>query len=174
MTIEEHYQDLCLRPSDIFQHLPTLKKYATGCDLIIELGTRSIVSTWALLAGHPKQMLSVDIVHPKTFGADIWQMYDACNNEQIDYEFIQKSSLEIILPEHDLLFIDTLHTYEQLKAELERHHDKPRKYIIMHDTNLVGEDEMQRAVNEFLDAHLEWEVKEHFLNNNGLTVMHRI
>lgn len=174
MTIEEHYQALCIKPSDIFQHLPTLKRYATDSDFIVELGTRGIVSTWALLAGKPKQMISVDIAHPKDFGADIWEVYDATNAEQIDYEFVQRSSLEIELPEHDLLFIDTLHTYDQLKAELEKHHTKPRKYLIMHDTNLAGENQMQIAVNEFLDAHLEWEVKEHFMNNNGLTVMQRV
>lgn len=172
MTIEEHYQDLCLKPSDIYQHLPTLKKYATGCDFVVEFGVRGMASTWALLAGKPKQMISVDIVHPSVHGADIWEVYDACNAEQIDWEFVQKSSLHIELPECDLLFIDTLHTYDQLTAELEKHSPKVRKFIAMHDTNLAGDpDRMRPAVNDFLDRHLDWGIVEWFENNNGLTII---
>ncbi len=175
MTIEEKYQDLCLKPSDIYQHLPTLKKYASQSDFIVELGTRAIVSTWALLAGKPKQMVSVDITHPKDYGADIWEVYDATNAEGIDFEFILKSSLEIELPQHDFLFIDTLHTHDQLIAELERHCDKVHKFIAMHDTNLAGDpDHMREAITEFLDKHSEWVIAEYFENNNGLTALKRI
>lgn len=172
--IEEKYKLLCATASDINEHLPTLKKYAEECPVIVELGVRYIVSTWAFLAGKPKQLISVDIAHPSTFGADVMEVYGATADVGIDFIFIEKSSLDITLPEHDLLFIDTLHTYDQLSKELALHHAKPRKYIIMHDTNLQGEAGMQLAVNEFLDAHPEWAVKEHFLNNNGLTVLHRV
>ncbi len=174
MTIEQHYQDLCLKPSDIYQHLPTLKRYASECDFIIELGVRGIVSTWALLAGHPKQMISVDIEEPKTYGGDIWEVYDATNAEGIAWEFVKKSSLEIVLPEHDFMFIDTIHEKKQLSQELERHNSKVQKFIAMHDTNLLGDTGMREAINEFLDAHSEWEVVEFFENNNGLTVCKRI
>lgn len=172
--IEDKYQFLCETPSDIHEHLPTIKRYAEECPFIVELGVRSIVSTWALLAGHPKQMLSVDITHPKDYGGDIMEVYDATADAGIEYNFTQKSSLDIDLPDHDLLFIDTLHEYSQLSQELKKHEQFVRKYIIMHDTNLAGDTGMQRAVNEFLDLHSEWEIKEYHLNNNGLTVLQRI
>lgn len=173
--IEERYKQLCRLPSDINEHLPTLKKYAEQSDVIVELGVRKIVSTWAFLMGKPKHLISVDITHPKDYGADLWEVIDEAGEAGIQFDFILKSSLEIDLPEHDFLFIDTLHTYNQLTAELERHHSKVKKFIGMHDTNLLGDpDNMRKAVNDFLDKHPEWEVAEHFDNNNGCTVLKRV
>lgn len=172
--INDYFDSLSRTTSDINEHLPTLKRYARECESIVELGVRGIVSTWALLAGKPKRMLSVDIEHPSAFGGDIMAVYDATADEGIEYNFIQKSSLEIDLPEHDFLFIDTLHTYDQLSAELERHHDKVKKFIAMHDTNLAGDLGMKTAVDNFLQAHPEWVIAEHFENNNGMTILKRV
>ena len=173
--IEERYKELCLVPSDINEHLPVLKKYAEKSNIIVELGVRKIVSTWAFLAAKPKQLISVDITHPKDYGSDLWEVMDAARDEGIEFDFVLKSSLEIELPEHDFLFIDTLHTYEQLSKELELHHSKVKKFIAMHDTNLPQDpDNMRKAVNDFLEKHLEWQVAEHFDNNNGLTILKRI
>lgn len=172
--IEEKYNQLCATPSDIFEHLPTIKRYASECEFIVELGVRSIVSTWALLAGKPKQLISVDITHPNDYGGNIMEVYDATADAGIAFDFVQKSSLEIDLPDIDLLFIDTLHEYSQLSQELKKHQPFVNKYIIMHDTNLAGDEGMKRAVNEFLDANPQWEIAEYFLNNNGLTVLKRV
>lgn len=172
--IEERYKQLCRLPSDINEHLPTLKKYAEQSETIVELGMRKIVSTWALLMGKPKHLISVDITHPKDYGADLWEVVDATQGAGIEFDFVLKSSLEIDLPEHDFLFIDTLHTYDQLTAELDRHHSKVKKFIAMHDTNLPNDNYMRQAVNDFLDKHPEWEVAEHFDNCNGMTILKRI
>lgn len=170
--IEEKYQQLCRTPSDIYEHLPTLKKYAEQCDSVVELGVRYIVSTWAFLAAKPKSLLSVDIEHPSVFGADIMEVYELADEAGIDFQFVQKSSLEIVLPEVDFIFIDTLHTYDQLSAELDLHHTKAKKFIAMHDTNLAGDpDNMRGAVNNFLNRTPEWQVAEQFDNCNGLTVL---
>ena len=172
---EDKYKLLCIIPSDINEHLPTLKKYASECETVVELGVRGIVSTWAFLAAKPKHIISVDTVHPKEFGGDIWEVEDAAREAGIEFDFILKSSLEIELPEHDFLFIDTIHKYDQLTAELERHHSKAKKFIAMHDTNLAGDtDNMRGAVNDFLDKHPEWEVAEHFDNCNGMTILKRV
>ena len=37
--------------SDIMEHLPTLYKYATECESVLELGVRGCVSSWAFLKG---------------------------------------------------------------------------------------------------------------------------
>lgn len=172
--IEERYKELCYKPSDIYEHLPILRKYASECESVVELGVRGIVSTWAFLAGKPKFLLSVDIAHPKEFGADIWEVIDSAQEAGIDFEFVLKSSLDIDLPEHDLLFIDTLHNYDQLTKELNLHQAKARKYIIMHDTAIPDLPEMRQAVNDFLDQNPQWEVKEYFESNNGLTILKRV
>ena len=168
--IEERYQQLCKIPSDINEHLPTLKKYALLSDVIIELGVRGMVSTWALLAGLPKEMVSIDIVHPSEHKGNVQEAGELAKNEGIVWRFHQASSLKIELDRHDLLFIDTIHDYEQLSQELKLHSPHTTKYIIMHDTVMP---EMRRAINEFLIGNNDWKVKEQFVNNNGLTILQR-
>ena len=174
MLIEDKYNKLCKIPSDINEHFPTLKKYASECETIVELGMRAIVSTWALLAGKPKMMLSVDIIHPMDFGADIQEVYQATEDEGINFIFAQQSSLDISLPEHDLLFIDTVHTYDQLSKELGKHSIFTKKYIIMHDTHHEALPEMMQAIHDFLKENKEWEIAEKFPTSGGLTILKRI
>jgi len=163
--IQEKYQQLCETPSDINEHLPTLKKYASLCDTIVEMGVRDTVSTYGLLAGHPLWMGSVDIISPIEFLKEI------AKQEGIDWDFIKASSLDIKFRRTDLLFIDTIHTYEQLSQELKLHAPRVTKYIIIHDTVVP---EMKQAIDEFLTENNDWKVKEVFENNNGLTILQRI
>jgi len=55
------YENLCEVSSDINEHLPILKKYTENCNHVTEMGVRSIVSTWAFLAGNPNTLISYDI-----------------------------------------------------------------------------------------------------------------
>ena len=119
----------------------------------------------------------------------------------IDHQFIlaDSATVRFQLPV-DLLFIDTWHIYGHLRRELAQHHAIVKRYILLHDTEIdhdVGESvRMKRnvgaesrrsgypvceirlglwpAVEEFLAKHPEWELKAHYRNNNGLTVLHRI
>ena len=50
-NIERKYNKLCHTRSDINEHLPTLFKYASGCESIFETGVRGCVSSWALISG---------------------------------------------------------------------------------------------------------------------------
>lgn len=181
MNIEEVYQAACQRQSDIHEHLPTLRRYAEGCDLVVEMGVRWIVSTWAFLAAKPNKLLSIDIVHPNTFGANLDAVKQLCNVENQDFEFIQGDSTRIDIPKCDFLFIDTWHVYDQLKIELERHSKNVKKFIALHDTETfaeVGETPSHKglklAVDEFLNSNSEWELKEHYKNNNGLTILKKV
>jgi len=85
-----------------------------------------------------------------------------------------------------LAFIQTI------KAELELHSSKVKKYIILHDTVLFGtidelgsydawgwENQYEKkgllpALDEFLENNKEWIKHEVFTNNNGLTILKRI
>ena len=176
--INDKYNELKDRKSDINQHLPTVKRYAEQCDHITEFGVRKIVSTWALLAGNPKRMISVDIKHPNKFGGNIDEVIDAVIGI-IDYEFKIEDTTKNDIEETDLLFIDTWHHYEQLKSEF-RHATKVRKYIILHDTTTFGikgengKEGLKKAIDEFLGENKDWCIKEIFRNNNGLTVLGRV
>ena len=169
--IEEKYQQLCETLSDINEHLPTIRKYACLSDSIFELGVRGMVSTWGLLAGLPREMCSLDIVHPSEHKGNVEEAEEMAKKEGVSWKFLKASSLDVELPRHDLLFIDTIHTYEQLNKELKLHSPHTVKYIIMHDTNFP---EMQKAIQEFLTNNNDWKVKEVLTTLTGLTVLQRI
>ena len=71
MILEHKYNWAESEVSDINEHIPTLKKYAEGCDTVIEMGVRTIVSTWGLLAAKPKKLISIDLYPPHLYGGDV-------------------------------------------------------------------------------------------------------
>lgn len=50
-TILSEYKTHCESVGDIDEHLPTLAKYASECESVIELGVRGCVSSWAFCKG---------------------------------------------------------------------------------------------------------------------------
>ena len=110
------------------QHMPVLTTLCYNKH-VVELGVRYGVSTVGILAGEPKSLISVDMVRYETIDA----IEELAHENQIDFSFIEANDLEIEIPECDVLFIDTLHTYEQLRQELTLHADKAREWIVMHD-----------------------------------------
>lgn len=178
-------------PSDINEHLLTLKKYSEECKIIIEMGVRKIVSTWAFLSAKPNKLISLDLYHPNKFGGNLNEVIEAVQGTGIDFEFIEQDSLKYECEPCDLLFIDTWHEFSQLKKELFRHHNKVKKYIILHDTVSFGfknedfysgqpvkdtnlPEGLIPAIDEFLFNNREWVLWERKVNNNGLTVLKRI
>ena len=174
-NLNQIYERLYNTPSDINEHLPILASYASECDHITEMGVRYIVSTYALLMGKPKRMISnyIHMCH--------WESVRDLVKEDTDFQFLVGNTLEIEIEPTDLLFIDTLHNYAQLKKELELHASKVSKYIIFHDTTSfenVGESYSGNpeggiwpAIEEFLQLNPQWTLKERFTNNNGLTII---
>jgi hypothetical protein len=158
---------------DINEHFEILKEHGRKCEHITEMGVRSIISTWAFLAARPKKMISIDIIHPKDCDGNLDEVYKACREDGIDFTFIQASTLDTEIEDTDLLFIDTLHTYDQLSKELPLHGDKARKFIILHDTEHCA-DELIPAINEFLKVNNKWTRTVELMNNNGLTILERI
>lgn len=184
--IISNYEYYTNSPSDINEHLPTLKKYAEECDHVTEMGVRFVVSTWALLAGKPKRMVAIDIMQ-----RPIGEAARLAEEAGIEFAFQIGDTADenFKIEETDLLFIDTWHIYEQLKREFELHSKKARKYIVLHDTTKYGdvgeehtyEDALVKvgeqrkglwaAIEEFVQDSPEWYIKERFVNNNGLTVL---
>jgi len=160
---------------DIVEHMPTLQKYAGMSDRVIEFGVRDgSGSTQAFLNGKPGELISYDI---SACPQGLSQRAVAAG---VPFEFHQTDVLTAEVRDCDLLFIDTKHTYEQLKAELAMHGDKAKKWLIFHDTvtfGAKGEDGttpgLMQAIDEFLEENHHWIVKEVFNNNNGLLVLER-
>ena len=189
---ESQFQQLCNIDSDINLHLNTLRYYASQSKTIIEMGVRWIVSTWAFLEGRPKKLTSYDIVNPKEWkrGDLLSPVEEYAKENNIDFKFILQDVLTVKLPKTDLLFIDTLHVYEQLIQELNMHSSQVNKWIILHDTETFGEKGensvysirekkeylgLKYAVNEFLQNNADtWRLHEHYTFCNGLTILKRI
>jgi hypothetical protein len=190
--LEQIVNQIHQTPSDINEHIPTFIEYGSECETITEMGVRAISSTWAWLGSAPKKLTSYDMENPSHYGADINIVYEIAKQYNLDFEFIKADVLTIEIEPTDLLFLDTWHAYDQLKAELELHSPKVSKYIIMHDTTsyefrdepLTSENTFQGnksagkglwpAITEFLQDHPEWVLHKRYTNNNGITIIKRV
>ena len=201
--IRRIFQKKVQEVSDIHQHLPFLRELSRSCASICEMGVRRCVSSWAFLAGldessmWKKELLCVDIEPADTSELARWAERLM---PPVRVTMLVADSRKIVLPhEFDLLFIDTLHVYGQLKAELWAHQVRVRRFIVLHDTEVdrnlgevvrmgwdsgkmaretgMTEAELSRglgpAVEEFLADFPGWILQKHFPNNNGLTVLAR-
>jgi hypothetical protein len=201
--IRRIFQKKVQEVSDIHQHLPFLRELSRSCASICEMGVRRCVSSWAFLLGleensmPEKELLCVDIMPADTSELARWA---GRLTPPVRVTMQVADSRKIVLPhEFDLLFIDTLHVYGQLKAELWAHQGRVRRFIVLHDTEVdrnlgevvrmgwdsgkmaretgMTEAELSRglgpAVEEFLADFPGWILQRHFPNNNGLTVLAR-
>lgn len=192
-TLIEYFEEKKNMVSDINEHLGTFKKYTEECDVVVEMGVRGIVSTWAFMMGKPKKLIGIDITPPENFGGNTNEVYRLAKENKVEYEFRLQNTLTCNIEECDLLFIDTWHDYSQLKKELYRHHNQVKKYIILHDTFYFGfKDEsfyedytnereetnlpkgLNAAINEFCFSNPCWYIHERFANNNGITILKRL
>ena len=87
ITPQIHYNTLCNIPSDINEHLPTLKKYAEDCQSITEMGVRYGCSTWAFIEGKPKKLSCYDINY-EYFKSSEEVIKEICDKYVIDFNFI--------------------------------------------------------------------------------------
>lgn len=189
MLIDIMYETKVSTPSDINEHLPVLCGLSTN-KRVIEMGVRDVVSTWAFLKGTPISLISYDIYRSENIAMVTYAAIEA----NISFEFRQESTLECVIPECDVLFIDTWHTYDHLLAELTRHSGSVTERIVLHDTvsyahwsepsthgnvtpgNFVAPNDrgLQDAVDMFLSTNNNWLLEIKYLNNNGLSVLNRI
>jgi len=110
----EKIYDTCLKHEcDINKLFPTLRKHAIRCNHITEFGVRGVFSTYAFLSAKPDVMRSYDIYTCPNINEAI----DVASENNIDFKFTEKNVLETRIENTDLLFIDTLHTYNQLSQE---------------------------------------------------------
>jgi len=186
--------------SDIYEHLPVLRDLSRECSTVIEIGVRSMVSTWGILQGLSENKAP----HCSYLGIDLnlppKQVYSlakkAAAQNRVEFNFWTVNDMTIELPAADLLFIDSLHTYCHLTYELETFSPVITKYIAMHDTSAPWGDcddssyhgdyseypdsydktkrGLWQAVVDFLERHPEWELYERRLNNHGFTILRRL
>jgi hypothetical protein len=170
------YQKFLGIPSDIQNHLSTLKTFADKSPRIVELGFRGGVSTSALMAAKPKRLTIIDWDKPP-FEIDRNRLRDIIMDgmEQDTFvEFHPQDSLDAWLPESEMLFLDTFHTYEHLFLELMRHSENITNYILIHDTDEPMCPGMFCAVEDFLMDNHQWSILKRITDRPGLTILERI
>lgn len=176
-VFEVEYEKAKATASDINQNVHILYDLAKECETVIEMGVRTGVSTRAFL-NTDVELISFDIVK----NPDVEKLFALAKSKGKKAEYIIADVLQIEVEDADLIFIDTLHTYTQLKQELKLHGNKAKKYLVFHDTNTFGlRDEVGNgskgllsAIIEFLIENPHWKFYKYKTNNNGLTVLSRI
>lgn len=161
--------------NDICEHLGLLRGLASDPEvkLIVEFGFRKGVSTTALCSTD-KPVHSYDIADCRPHSVSLCRAAPK-------FRFIRADSLQVEIPECELLFIDSLHTYKHLREELRRHAPRCMKWIALHDTQTfgsIGKDGskpgLMKAILEFLEQEgREWTLLLHLTNNNGMTILQR-
>lgn len=186
-------------PSDINEHLPVLLSLAHQCTSVVEIGVRSMVSTWALLHGMKEgsAYTGIDLVLPPRYSFNL--AITAAHHKKVQFRFIDRNDMTISPGEIgpvDMIFIDSLHTYCHLTYELDRFSHLARKFLAFHDSSApwgeiddseyrgdrseypVWYDRTKRgvwpAIVDFLSNHPEWAIKERRFNNHGFTVLERV
>ena len=186
-------------PSDINEHISSLRDIARECSSVTEVGARSLIPTWGILQGlcessqKPCRYIGIDIQNPD-FERLHMAKYRAIDNG-IDFAFWHANDMEIEIEPTDMLFLDFLHTYCHLTYQLETFSPKVKKYICIHDTSAPWghqDDSAYRgnyseypsfidrskrglwpAIEDFLTKHPEWKIKERRENNHGFTILER-
>jgi hypothetical protein len=162
--------------SDISAHIPMLSFVAKDCQHITEFGSRECYSTSAFLMTCPGKVISYDL----NIYQDIIELQGLVTTDQ--WEFRQQDTADpmFVIDETDFLFIDSLHTYEQVKKELLQA-NKVKRYIGFHDTYSHGKESLDipgtpginYAINEFLEANSQWSVVYEVFFNHGLVIIER-
>jgi hypothetical protein len=146
----ERFESALQEPSDIRDHLPRMRREAQGS--VLELGVRSGNSTAALLAGVEDRggtVWSIDV--------DADCQYVFAGHPQWRFVLADSRDARTIvahgLPaELDVLFVDTIHTYAQVRDELEVWGDCVRSggLILVHDTD--SSPEIRDAISQWCRA----------------------
>lgn len=173
-------------PTDINEHLILLRSLASECEHVTEMGLRGANgSTVAFLAAQPETFISWDIDPAAVVSNSVATLLQMTGRTRFQPRV--GDTLKIRIEPTDLLFIDTLHTARQLKAELERHadpiEDTVKKYLVFHDTKTFG-DTGEDGSTPGLRAAIRWLQKEHAFpiwqlvedreNCNGLVVLKNV
>lgn len=166
--------------SDIVLHLPVLEYYASKSDSAAEFGVRDGNSTVALISGC-KFVYSFDIERSPI--VNTLKSIELPEGHVWEFHLADTGSSNIPLGGVDMLFIDTLHTYEHVKKELKYHARKVSKYLAFHDTFTCGDNDRSGpdpkalgiwpAIAEFMCENPQWKIVYKTNANNGLLVLER-
>lgn len=175
-TIDALFDQVYSIPRDLNEHMPALRSLTdlAGGTVVELTGRRE--STIAFLAGAPQSLTS----YTTELDNHCWKAA-ALVRESTRYtpRQFQMGTVITDIPDNDLLFVDTIHTYAVLSAELTAYAPHCRRFIAIHDTEVYGtngEDRglgLRQAIAEFCHNNPEWSVIDHVTLQYGMTVLSR-
>lgn len=197
---KEKFVHLANHYHETSQHFATFYHFGSKCSRIVEFGVFLAFSSWAWVACKPAFLRCIDVERrpggeweaiedtAPRLGIDFaFEIADTGHGalKQIAEERNVPISHELLIKEPynlpddtELLYIDSYHSYTHLKAELTIHGAKVKKYILFHDTTTFGESHsfdgdkgLNYAIDEFLEANLNWEKILKVEYGNGCTVL---
>lgn len=177
MKLLKMYEEVAQKQTDISQALPILRGLASIVDHVTEFGMREGNSTTALMAGLPRVLITYD--HR---AVPLKPLVEAAAEARVEFIITRQNVLEAApIEETDLLFIDTLHTFDQLTKELKIHGSRATRFIAFHDTHTFGKtcqgkkggEGLLPAIGNFLKANRKWRLLYHTVKENGFTVIGR-
>lgn len=180
-SLQEEYATRCAQKSDINEHMPRLSALAEQCRVVVEFGVRYGNSTVAFLHGLNAAFRDAN-TEAELHSFDIEKArIEPPDAPGVEWIFTQADTAKLpSIPKCDMLFIDTAHTCEQVRAEL-RHAQRVSHYLVFHDTTLFGwSDEfggggpgIMQAIFDFMATQegRRWYVAAHYPENNGLLVL---
>lgn len=174
MEIQELFKQRCLGEAgaghkDMLPHMEQIRDLAALCSHCTEFGVRTGQSTVAILAGlNGRGPLHSYDVNPPEFqlACENWHFHKGRTNEITAME------------ETDLLFVDTIHHADQVRAELNVAEPVVKRFIVFHDVIVNGwagensQPGILNAIFEFM-AGKNWRVREFHPSNWGLLVIER-
>lgn len=175
-TLEELYFSYMSEVDHSSWYLTELMSLAESCDTITEIGMFQGHSISAFLRTQPKKVTGYEI----DMGYIRRDVFQRLCPKGTELEFIRANSLAIpAVEECDLLFIDSVHTYEHVKQELDIHGNSAQKYIVVHDTNYPPDHKnpkkkVRDAVNEFVDLNSNvWYHFKELTDMSGMMILSR-
>jgi glycosyltransferase involved in cell wall biosynthesis len=178
LSLQEVFKWTESQPRDLNEHMEAIKRLAAKCDHVTEI-TKRRESTVAILAAKPKRVISYQSEKDTLVTHTLHQVL---SQEVGDVTWTSHvgDSLEINIEETDMLFIDSIHNAERVKAELDRHGDKVNRFIVFHDVVTYGKvgdngkEGLAYGIGEWAREHPEWFVAYLAPNQHGLLAIGRL
>ena len=169
-TLDDLFKRAGSEPSLMVAHVAKLRDLASQSEVVLELDRQQGVSTVALLAGQPKQLISVGPDGPL-----VKVLQDRTGATQLT-PVAQTPDPENLLC--DLLVVDGEQTADGLWRVLQELGPKALRWIAIHNTVAFGElsrggrsPGVLHALRRWLRENKEWSVLYHSQASGGLTVL---
>jgi len=173
--LPRYYAELCRIQAEahgedyLLVHEEIRRCLSDGCESYTELGVNQGATLAAAVLHGAKTVMGYDISLVNYWpAAPLFSKYVGHSGTELGV--FAANSLEISLDPVDVLYIDTVHNFKQLSAELNLHSNKVNRYIICHDTNSsMG---LRQAIKQFLTLS-KWRKVNDCREGTGFTTLAR-